>query len=152
MLASFASFGDVVQGVKCRRKLFSVFLDKCLDVNIKRLYNYHQVEGLARDAKKRKTMQTAQNILNQIGGNRFIAMTGAKNFLGGDSYLQFSIGRGAANKANRVKITLEASDTYTVEFFNYRKFEAKPVGLVENVYADQLQAIFTSETGFDTHL
>ena len=32
------------------------FLNKCLDVNIKRLYNYNQVEGLARDAKRRKTM------------------------------------------------------------------------------------------------
>lgn len=97
-------------------------------------------------------MSAAQTILNQIGGNRFIAMTGAKNFVGSDSALHFSIGRGAKNKANKVRITLESNDVYTIEFFNFRKMECKPVGMVENVYADQLQQVFTAQTGFDTRI
>jgi len=53
------------------------FLNKCLDVNIKRLYNYHQVEGLARDAKRRKTMTKNQTIsamiLNEIANGKSVS-------------------------------------------------------------------------------
>lgn len=94
-------------------------------------------------------------ILSQLGGSKFIAMTGAKNFVkDGDSMLQFDIGRGATNKANKVRITLNANDLYEVEFFkwNARKLDLSTVGKVSDVYADQLQEVFTNHTGFDTHL
>jgi hypothetical protein len=98
------------------------------------------------------TNQIANTILAQIGGNKFIVMTGAKNLVAGENFLQFSIGRGAKNKANMVKITLDADDTYTVEYFNYRKFEAKSVACNSGIYADKLQSEFTNATGFDTKL
>lgn len=93
-------------------------------------------------------------IFNQLGGNRFAAMTGAKNFVNGGNYLQFDIGRGAKNKANKCRITLNAADLYDVEFFkwNARKLEMTPVGKSEGVYCDQLQEIFTHHTGFYTSL
>lgn len=97
-------------------------------------------------------MQVATQILEQLGGNRFAAMTGAKQFVGGERSLQFSIGRGATNKANKVRVTLAADDTYTVEFFNLRGVNLKPCGEVSGVYADRLQAVFTEATGLDTHL
>lgn len=91
-------------------------------------------------------------ILAQLGGNKFIAMTGAKQLVAGSNSLQFSIGRGAINKANKVRILLTADDLYTVEFYNLRGVNLKEISRHEGVYADQLQAVFTRQTGFDTHL
>lgn len=97
-------------------------------------------------------MQIANTILSQLGGSRFVAMTGAKNLVGSASALQFDIGRGATNKANKVRVTLGADDLYTVEFFHYRSLNLKPVGSREGVYADNLRAVFTDATGMETSL
>ena len=94
----------------------------------------------------------AAAIFAQMGGNKFVAMTGAKNFCQGSNSLQFDIGRGAKNKANKVRVTLQTSDTYTVEFFSLRNLNCKRVGHFTDVYNNQLQTLFTAETGFDTHL
>jgi hypothetical protein len=97
-------------------------------------------------------MQTAKTILEQIGGNKFIAMTGAKNFVGGENFLQFSIGSGAKNKSNKVKITLTTADLYEIEFFNIRGINIKEISKHEMIYADQLKTVFTEQTGFYTSL
>ena len=97
-------------------------------------------------------MQIANTIKEQLGGARFAVMTGAKDFVGGSNFLQFSIGRGAKNKANKVKITLEAGDTYTVEFFSVRGINVRKISEVRIVYATALRAVFTNNTGFDTSL
>jgi hypothetical protein len=91
-------------------------------------------------------MQIANTILEQLGGRRFIVMTGAKNFVGGTDSLSFSLPRNASN-CNKMRITLTPADTYTVDMFKIRagKFE-NPVTR-ENVYCDQLQDVFTSVTG-----
>jgi len=99
------------------------------------------------------TLEIANTIRQQLGGNRFAAMTGAKDFVGGSNFLQFSIGKGATNKANKVRVTLETNDTYMIEFFKCRAFDVRSCGpVVRGVYADRLQAVFTEHTGFDTHL
>ncbi|MEY5370762.1 hypothetical protein WI850_24050, partial [Salmonella enterica subsp. enterica serovar Corvallis] len=64
----------------------------------------------------------AVEILNQLGGNKFIAMTGAKNFVwlekGG---LIFKLPSNfARNGINLVRIKLEPSDTYNIEFLKSR--------------------------------
>ena len=98
-------------------------------------------------------MQIAQTILEQLGGNRFVAMTGARDLVAGSNSLQFSIGRGATNKANKVRVTLETSDTYMIEFWSLRGLNLKSCGRpVRSIYADRLQAVFTEQTGLDTHL
>lgn len=96
----------------------------------------------------------AQTILNQLGGNRFAAMTGAKNFINGGDYLQFDLGRGATNKANKCRVTLTSDDLYTVEFFkwNARKLDMVSVGQSEGIYNDMLRDTFTAHTGFYTSL
>ena len=60
-------------------------------------------------------MTIAATILAQLGNAKFIAMTGAKNFMGFGNGLSMQLPRNAS-KANRLKITLDATDTYTVEF------------------------------------
>lgn len=97
-------------------------------------------------------MQVAKTILAQLGNNRFVAMTGAKNLVGGENSLSFSLPRGAKNGINKVKITLDPSDTYTVEFFKYRNFDLKLISESDNVYCDMLQEIFTNHTGLYTKL
>lgn len=100
-------------------------------------------------------MQIAQTILSQLGGNRFIAMTGAKNLGAGSNSLQFHFPKGAKSRANICRVTLETSDTYLVEFWNYNRAKLTTTHVGEphrGIYADQLQALFTEVTGLDTHL
>ena len=97
-------------------------------------------------------MTVANEILAQLGGNRFIAMTGAKNILGGGNALMFSLPKGK-DKSNKMRITLDfASDTYTVETFAIRGIECNAKTTIDMVYGDQLRSVFTSITGFDTSL
>lgn len=93
----------------------------------------------------------AQNILAQLGGNRFIAMTGAKQLVALPTGLQFSFPRSAKNKANKVAIRL-VGDLYTVNFFSARGITIVDRREFEMIYGDRLAAIFTEQTGFDTHL
>lgn len=97
----------------------------------------------------------AQEILQQLGGNKFIAMTGSKNFMADGNTLIMHLARNSS-KANRLKITLTPMDTYTMVFYKgvTVDFQIKIVEVkkIEGVYHDQLQKIFTSVTGLDTHL
>lgn len=89
----------------------------------------------------------------QLGGNKFIAMTGAKNFVGSDNALAFSLpSRFAKGGINKVRITLTPADEYDIEFFKLWGANCKPMGKVEGIYNDQLQEIFKQHTGLDTHL
>lgn len=97
------------------------------------------------------TNQIAPTILAQLGGGRFLAMTGAKGLLGLPNGLAFQIGRNAT-RANRVRVTLDASDTYTITTSRYAKLNVTPVAKLEGVYAEDLQRAFTDLTGLDTHL
>ena len=110
--------------------------------------------------------EIATTILRQLGGHRFIAMTGAKDFLAIDNGLMFKVGRNAS-KANRVEITLNGLDLYDIRFFrltggnfkvnhNKKTCEWVPVKETEvkqynDMYCDQLQEIFTEVTGLYTH-
>lgn len=99
-------------------------------------------------------MKVADIILQQIGGNKFIVMTGAKNFLSHNNQaLSFQLpSRFAKQGINYVKITLNDSDTYDMEFGKRwgRKYDV--INTVDGVYCDMLQSIFTEVTGLDTHL
>lgn len=90
----------------------------------------------------------ANTIYRQMGGDRFAAMTGAKNLVGGNDSLRFKIGRNAA-KVSIVKIRLNGFDLYDMIFYCAN-------GTVENVqemvYAEDLERMFTSNTGMDTRL
>ena len=92
----------------------------------------------------------AHTILTQLGGGKFLAMTGAKNLVGSDDTLAFKIP--ACNGINHVAITLDCNDTYRVTFSKFAKLELRIVHTQGNVYADQLRELFTSQTGLDTSL
>lgn len=109
-------------------------------------------------------MNTAEIILSQLGGQRFIAMTGAHNFVSDGNTLRMTLRRNRSS-ANRLYITLdEGTDTYNMEFirvtggtidpktFSMRPVQTKKVKVLEDVYCDQLCQIFEAVTGFCTRL
>lgn len=104
-------------------------------------------------------LQIARTILEQLGGNRFLAMTGAKHLDAEGKALWFSLpGRSGfvKDRINRVEIRLMPTDTYTVRFWRLAKLKgvptAKKVAEIEGVYADSLQEIFRKYTGLETSL
>lgn len=96
---------------------------------------------------------SASTVLEQLGGNRFIAMIGAKEFVKDEQKrnIAFKIGRNSKS-INYVRITLNGKDLYDMEFIRTRNLDIKVVNRVTDVYADQLQDIFTENTGMYTHL
>lgn len=103
-------------------------------------------------------MTVPQTILAQLGGNRFVAMTGASSFAGSSTMLTFRIPQRNRAKAAGVRIHLDADDTYTMEFIgsrgSFKKGNFAPVTVAKHdgVYCTDLQRIFTQVTGLDTHL
>lgn len=95
--------------------------------------------------------QVATTILNQLGGNRFAVMTGAKNFVATSDGVSFAIGKNAKG-INRVVITLTPMDDYKVDFWNVRNAAITEKAKFTGVYCDQLQEIFTAATGMYTRL
>tara|TARA_B100001105_G_scaffold255467_1_gene255130 strand:+ start:1643 stop:2035 length:393 start_codon:yes stop_codon:yes gene_type:complete len=109
------------------------------------------------------TTNIAQTILDQLGGSKFTAMTGAKNFLTIANGLQFKLPQNfAKNNISVVRITLLPSDTYSMEFGKILKQKDpqygvkmpvyKKISVHEQVYADQLRSLFKDETGLDVSL
>ena len=97
-------------------------------------------------------MSVATTILNQLGGNKFRVMTGAKNFMDHGNALSMRIGRYSSN-SNYLKITLNGSDLYDVRFSKVTKMgEEKSVREFYDVYNDMLVEIFESHTGMYTSL
>lgn len=98
-------------------------------------------------------LSVANTILAQLGGPRFVTMTGAKHLLGDDNSLSFKIP--TANGINYCKITLDADDTYSVAFSYLGRAPKYTVTLVKEVsmvYADGLRTVFESATGLRTSL
>ena len=110
-------------------------------------------------------MTVAQTILDQLGGSKFIAMTGSKNFTstadGNTLYMKLVKNR---SKANYLKIDLTGLDLYDMKFTHivppkmnvktgiYRSGKKTTVKEYRDVMFDQLQEIFTGVTGMETHL
>ena len=90
-------------------------------------------------------------ILKQIGGNRFIAMTGAKGFAFSDKYMSFKIGRNSKG-INFVRIGHNAMDTYDMEFGFVSVKGIKVKKKVKGVYADMLGTMFKKYTGMNVSL
>jgi hypothetical protein len=94
-------------------------------------------------------LEVPTTILAQLGGRRFMMMTGA--VVSGDEatlYVRFK----GSTVANKVHVTLNGRDLYDVEFFKVRGVNARSVKSLSDVYAEDLQRIFTDVTGLYTSL
>lgn len=101
--------------------------------------------------------ESRQAIIEQLGGRRFQVMTGAEFRYDQDCVI-VKLPRKAAKGIGSMRIMLAADDTYTMTFFAQRgsfaagTFRIEQVSEFEGVYCDQLQTIFTDETGLYTSL
>lgn len=92
--------------------------------------------------------EIATTILRQLGGNRFLVMTGAKDCLDIGNGFRCRIGRNS-KRVTHVEILLDATDTYTVNFYRITK-RGLDVDLIESldmVYADNLRSHIEISTG-----
>lgn len=95
----------------------------------------------------------AQTILAQLGGRRFVLMTGAKNLLGAASSLSFRLPANfASDGINYVRVTLNGLDTYDVEFLRLHGVKSAVKAYEAGIYAEDLRRVFTRVTGLDTSL
>ena len=99
----------------------------------------------------------AQTILMQLGGWRFAAFTGSKQFTDMGNGLRMNLARNKTS-ANRLDIIYDGgTDLYTLRFyrktFSKKTFEVKvnDIAKYEGIYFDQLQSLFTEVTGLRTH-
>ena len=113
-------------------------------------------EELSSVSKKKTHLHeasVAKIILSQLGGMKFVRMTGAKNIIdgGASKYLSFKLPK-AKDGINFVKISLTSSDTYNIEFGRIHAMKYTIKKNLTDIYADQLQEVFTKYTGLYTSL
>ena len=100
--------------------------------------------------------QVAKIILQQIGGSRFLTMTGSRSLINLGNGLRMSLSRNKTS-ANRLEIIYdEGADLYNMCFYRQsvskKTFEVKTkdIKTYEGVYCDMLEDIFTDVTGLYT--
>jgi hypothetical protein len=93
----------------------------------------------------------AATILAQLGGNRFLVMTGAKNISYDPTSLSMTLPRNAKG-IRWVRVTLDENDTYSIDFVKMVRQLPQTATRVTGVYVEQLQDMFTLYTGLFTSL
>jgi hypothetical protein len=103
-------------------------------------------------ATKRTDMTVAVEIMKQLGGRRFIAMTGSTNFVYDNNSLTMKLRRNQAG-AQYLNIKLNGLDLYDMKFTAVnRNFDLITKAEKHNVYFDCLTETFTEVTGLYTSL
>ena len=97
-------------------------------------------------------MSIAMEILEQLGGNKFVVNTGSENLRATRKGLTMKLSRNTA-KAKWLKIELNSLDLYDMVFLS----KGKNLSLIikmeyNNVCADQLRELFIETTGLYTSL
>tara|TARA_R110000824_G_scaffold34314_3_gene109134 strand:+ start:604 stop:948 length:345 start_codon:yes stop_codon:yes gene_type:complete len=112
-----------------------------------------KLTDLLKESKLTEGMSSSQakTLLQQLGGNKFKAMTGAKDFGIGSDGLHFKIGRNSKS-ISHIVIRLTSMDLYEMKFLRVRAGKITVVKKVNNVYNDMLGKIFTKYTGMHVRL
>jgi len=107
------------------------------------------------DMGKTERIERAKIILEQLGGNRFIAMTGAKNFLTHDDGLSFrlpTLPNYTKTGINYVRIRLNDSDLYDIEYAKIYGMKYTNKTTSQDLFCDMIAEDFETTTGLYTHL
>ena len=113
---------------------------------------YSHIRRFLRESVNEARLDPKQ-LLQQLGGNRFIAMTGAKNLAVDKSKneLHMKIMRNAKG-ISHVRIRLTSMDLYDMEFLQVRAGRIKIKSKEKGVYGDQLAKMFKKNTGLNVRL
>jgi hypothetical protein len=103
-------------------------------------------------AERSDRIQIAQTIIDQIGGHRALYMLGAVGQAWAtDRGVEIHIK--GSRTVNRITITLDPSDTYSVRFSRVAKirnsyeYSDRTVYETDDIYADSLVGLIESKTG-----
>jgi hypothetical protein len=101
-------------------------------------------------------LTVANTILEQLGGRRFMAMTGANTFIGSATGLSFKLPK-SKDGANVVRIELTPLDLYDIETVSVRRSKTKGITFttktqVSGIYCDVLESTIARITGLATRL
>lgn len=98
-----------------------------------------------------KTPHEIETIIAQLGGPRIFAMAfkSCAYATSPSPSVTFAVAPGLkkAAKCSHVRVTLDPSDTYTVEFLRVTRTETKQVFALEGVYCDMLKERVEKQTG-----
>jgi hypothetical protein len=89
----------------------------------------------------------ARTALAQLGGERFVMMTGATSFIGSADSLTFKLG-GNPKRVTHVRVTLTPDGLYDMTFFRIGKGPQSHDG----IHREMLQEVFAANTGLYTVL
>lgn len=93
------------------------------------------------------------NVIEQLGGNIFMRMTGARNMVNHDNGVSFKLSsRVTHDKINYVKVTEISKNIFNMEFGRMHRGVYTIKRNDKNVHDFMLQMIFTEATGLDTKL
>ena len=100
--------------------------------------------------------QVCDTIMQQIGGNKFLTMTGSKPQCygtsdAGNDFITLQLAKNGVG-AKWLKITSMPNDTYSMEFSGIKNGDISVISHEDNVYCDMLQSTFTDITGLYTTL
>lgn len=87
-------------------------------------------------------LTVAKTILAQLGGERFVMMTGATGFIGSADSLTFKLGRNPG-RVTHVRVTLTTDGFYDMTLFRTGKGPHSHDG----IHRDMLQEVFGANTG-----
>ena len=110
------------------------------------------------EATREEKKEIARTILQQMGGNRFLSMTGAKVSYGIENNGNVSLNCKftGCSKINHVTVTyMYETDTYKMIFHKIRYNPIYSIAVIEDymeVYGEDLQRFFTDVTGLYTTL
>ena len=90
-----------------------------------------------------------QLTMSEAGSNRIKAMVGGKNFnfSRDEAYAAFRFTARARNKANYLKISLNGSDLYNLEFGYIRAGNYTVRSEIKDMYFEDMKEYFENETG-----
>ena len=94
-------------------------------------------------------MEAAEQILKQLGGTKFLAMTGATCYSDNNTLVVKFKG---SKVANIMYVTLNESDLYNVRICKYKDMDIITKYFETNIYSDYLRPIFESVTKLRTSL
>ena len=100
----------------------------------------------------KQNMQVAEIIMSQlkqskVNGFPFFNYSGAKDFVGAENFLQFSIPN--KKRVAKIRIVLDAQDLYNLEFYKKKGFEMIKSKSVDGIFADQMVDIIVKEVGIN---
>jgi len=124
------------------------YTDQHLDGTKAYKWHYRRREGV----NERVSNSEAKVILSQLGGSKFIAMTGAKNFGVGNEGLSMSIGKNSKRITHFIVDYNRGRDLYNLEFVRMWGGRRISVKKLKGVYFDDLQYNFKRYTGLNTRL